>query len=156
MISYCGIAGYAERDTHLMDKVVPDKKSWESDEDNENGLLLASSSTSGAIIDEVLQQFPSTSTASGIFLLNYIFNHTLNHFLFFTAESCRAAGIKLAIINSSHLEIENKLKFPERIGDITIVNPGSLKRNGSYCEVILSRRSEEWIVVSVKHNHLPN
>lgn len=80
---------------------------------------------------------------SNIFLLNYHYSHTLNHFLFHMTSQLEEANIHLAIIttssqsttnsNQSSIPITNELdRLPSKFGNLNILVPKSLRRYGYY------------------------
>lgn len=84
---------------------------------------------------------------SNIFILNYHYSHTLNHFLFHMTSQLEEANIHLAIITSVQatssqsttnsnqplIPITNELdRLPSKFGNLNILVPKSLRRHGYY------------------------
>lgn len=91
------------------DESLPDLDMIDSDDENNNDEILKNNyelqtSTSSKIITELLTKAPEysypndPSSANGIFMLNYKYLHTLNHFLFFQYDLLHSVNIKLLII----------------------------------------------------------
>ena len=78
----------------------------------------------------------------GIFIFNYKFAHTLNHFLFHMPEAVAAAGIKLCILPPSS-DSGEPARLPKAFGQLSIAALGSLRRTRSYTVVDLVRREEK-------------
>lgn len=97
----------------------------------------------------------------GIFVLNYKFSHTLNHLLFHLPEKTRQAGISLAIIPppvTEHGEEPhpNPVKLPQKVGNLTVISPKSLRQGGHYLEVVIKREDSnaEWAVQDINELQL--
>lgn len=98
----------------------------------------------------------------GIFCLNYKFAFTLNHFLFHIPEELESTGVRVAIIASQppspsgagigSESTQQRPKLPAKIGNIHIVNCGSL-REGAYAvlTVAIDTQSQKWGVESVDY-----
>ena len=97
--------------------------------------------------------------ALGIFALNYKYSHTLNHFLFHLPEEIEQASIRVAIIpppcssvvTTSETVVEAP-KLPNTCGNLHIVSPGSLCREGQYAimEVELDN-NDQWNVKKIEN-----
>lgn len=136
------IAGYTENENVLS------VYSSNEDSDDETMGFEVQTSTSVKIINEVLVNAPSyaypnipTSLLSGIFLLNYKYVHTLNHFLFFQSELLQSSNVKLAIIPTASTTTtttegeeneKSNIKLPRQLRGLTIVSPPSLRLTGGY------------------------
>lgn len=93
----------------------------------------------------ILKMSGENNLMSNIFILNYHFSHTLNHFLFHMTSQLAEANIHLAIITSSQstttttnsiqpsAHITNELdRLPSKFGNLNILVPKSLRRHGYY------------------------
>jgi hypothetical protein len=99
----------------------------------------------------------------GIFALNYKFSHTLNHFLFHQPEILEKVGIRIAAIapQCNNLPMDSNVmddykdiykndesyhskppKLPTTFGNLTIVAPGSLKKDKTYSIITVSKSSD--------------
>jgi hypothetical protein len=155
------LSGFTEKDSMLS------VYSSGEDSDDETDGYEIQTSTSAKIIEEVLTNAPAyafpNSTSSfppnGIFLLNYKYSHTLNHFLFFQNDLLQSVRIKLAIIPipspsqaSSTNENSKKseaLVLPRQLRGLTIVSPPSLRLQGGYSVVTLTQAADRWEVSEV-------
>lgn len=77
-----------------------------------------------------------TSSASGIFLFNYKFTHTLNYFLFHMKDEILKSKINLCIIPPINEDI---LRLPSVFGSLQIIVPKSLIVGGHYCTLCMEK-----------------
>jgi hypothetical protein len=159
------LSGFTEKDS-----VLSVYSSGDDDSDDETDGYEIQTSSSVKIIDEVLTNAPayaypdhtSPFPPQGIFVLNYKYPHTLNHFLFFQTDVLQSARIKLAVIpspTSSEEEEEgqderrrNEVILPRHLRGLTIVSPQSLRLRGGYSVVTLAMVGGEgqgWEVTEV-------
>lgn len=141
------VAGFCEKSNNICD--------FESIDDDEMDSVQVQSSTSVDAIKEVLLDSNQTS---GIFILNYKFLHTLNHFLFFTNEALHQSGVSLIIIPS---KIIGNINLTNHFQTITIIQPKRLV-DGYYCVVELdkdvapeNKSSRKWNVGRVENCIIP-
>ena len=140
-----------------------DRDMSQNSDDEFEGVEVKQGSTSIATIEEVLsegqlrsesvlsaQPDVSSVPASGIFILNYKFAHTLNHFLFHMPERLDSAGVTLCIIPAPVSAVGEALRLPSSFGKLSIVVPPSLKTEGKYAVVSLSLVDGKWEVDSVE------
>lgn len=127
----------------------------DSDMDGDCDDITVQSSLTKNIIDEVLQAIiessaESTTPSSGIFALNYKYLHTLNQFLFFSAESLHKANVILAVIPSKK---DSAVTLPAEMNGMSIVAPKSLRDEGSYAIVEL-KCQQNWSVSKIEYHKL--
>lgn len=145
------IAGFTEMQSNLLDA--------QSGEDSENEgaeYVHVQTSSSAQIIDDVISKAPAYCypndevRTSGIFLFNYKYIHTLNHFLFFQYELMQNARVKLAVIPIVDDE-SNKLSMPKSYKGLQIASPKSLRQLGGYTIVDMEHNSSDgsWNVTAV-------
>jgi hypothetical protein len=91
----------------------------------------------------------SAKDLMGIFLLNYRFTHTLNHFLFHMPEILDTAGVGMAVILQAANSVGEAPKLPPRFGNLHIISPPSLRLEGKYVDVELELKDGKWNVSSV-------
>lgn len=159
------LSGFTEKDSMLS------VYSSGEDSDDETDGYEIQTSKSAEIIREVLTNAPAyafpDSTSSfppnGIFLLNYKYTHTLNHFLFFQNDLLQSVRIKLAIIptpspsptsSTGESSQSEPLVLPKQFRGITIVSPPSLRLQGGYSVVTLTQLADRWEVVEVVDRNL--
>jgi hypothetical protein len=165
----------------MLQKLPTEMITNESDNDEIDGVEVSSGMSSIKIIEEIINHHSSTSATTqslyvdpndqinsnitstskiskknisqGIFILNYKYTHTLNHFLFHMPEKLEQAGINVCIAvsaipppSSSHnnddknqeknqgttTSINSSLHLPKKFGSLNIVTPVSLKLQKQY------------------------
>jgi hypothetical protein len=104
----------------------------------------------------------------GLFCLNYKYAFTLNSFLFHIPEQLQAAGVRVAIISSPHLlpsqsaavgspgqlSQQRPSRVPVKIGNMHIVQCGSL-RDGAFAVLTVALDEDsQWVVESVEYQTL--
>jgi hypothetical protein len=159
------LSGYTEKDSVLSIYSSGDEnEDMDSDDEAGEGQYEIQTSSSVKIIDEILTNAPAYAypdhqtlpfPPQGIFVLNYKYPHTLNHFLFFQTDVLQSARIKLAVIPSPVQEEEegetrvggderkrNEVILPRHLRGLTIVSPQSLRLRGGYSVVTLSMLEE--------------
>lgn len=119
--------------------------------------------TSGISIS-IIQQLLQGTTASekntpvtkdkdvGLFVLNYHFAHTLNHFLFHLNDELDAAGVDLCIITSTKDNSASRL--PKKFGRLHIAVPQSLRVGGHYTVIDLAFVNNRWSTQQVESYQL--
>lgn len=148
------ITGFTETGENLDTNKVPDDfdRSAESDDELENVEVKSGISSVKAITEILNGEDQSESIDSGIFLLNYKFIHTLNHFLFHMGEEIAASKVNLVIVAP---KTEDALRLPSTFGKLQIVVPKSLREGGNYCTVRLKKTEDNsWQPVLVEHHVL--
>lgn len=191
LLSNLYISGYTEKDNILTlyssnddsDDEQPQHRYGENENDEEIDEEFNSyevqTSISAKIIDEILTNAPAyaypnhspSNPPNGIFILNYKYLHTLNHFLFFQNDLLQSSKIKLAIILSPPIssssssssppsssfsdtqqdnnQKDSSIKLPTQLRGLTIVSPPSLRLTSKYNVVILNKINENWEVMEV-------
>ena len=93
----------------------------------------------------------------GLFVLNYVYAHTLNQFLFQKSELLQRAGINICIVNNTLRDDAAwtdrdsiRMRMPAKLGDISIIIPYSLRRDNKYLEVDLELKAGVWHLTSVQ------
>lgn len=95
---------------------------------------------------------PSTCTSPfGIFVFNYKFAHSLNHFLFFQTDVALKARLRLLVIPSF---ADSNFVFPKSHSGYAIASPRSLRLLGGYTTAKLSFQEGSWMVDSVQDHIL--
>jgi hypothetical protein len=151
------VCGFAEMQSNLGDASIEEDS---DDEPVEN--LQIQTSSSARIITDVMSKAPSYSypngdiKTTGIFMFNYKYVHTLNHFLFFQSELIHDASIKLAIVPVPLDHEKNSLELPKSYKGLRIVSPKSLRRQGGYSVVEVVRDDSDggWAVTDVSEGWL--
>lgn len=155
--------GFAETSENLSSSGLPadNDRSAESDDELE-GVEVQSGSSSVTSIEGLLKasvtarlgaasehNAPTDPTRDkkkcglGMFVLNYKFMHTLNHVLFHMPEELEAAGIKVCILPPALNTVE-PVRLPKTFGSLSIAALGSLRVNGQYTVIELSRANQVW------------
>jgi len=122
--------------------------------------LPASSSSSSSSSTTTASTTTSSSTphnpGTGIFVLNYKYAHTLNHFLFHMSEQVQRANLRLCVIPPTSGGIGEPVRLPTKFGTLNIAALGSLRLGGFYTVVELELKEEEerWDVVSISQHSL--
>ena len=182
------ISGFMEKEVDLNDDSTGTNGLLEDfmGQDDEVMTTQVQSSSSSSIIEEILRQsiatcFPTAQKSSpsatlssnldicGIFVFNYKFAHSLNHFLFFQTQLAQKANVRLLII-PSFLESHGNsgsgrlnFEFPRVHNKYTIAAPRSLRLDGSYMTVELVHSStlvnndktgDAWSVTSMEEHTL--
>jgi hypothetical protein len=89
------------------------------------------------------------SEESGIFILNYKYSHTINHFLFHMPECLNSAGVSICIIPLPSCTVGEALRLSSSFGNLSIVVPPSLKNEGRYCVATLILVDGKWAIDSI-------
>jgi hypothetical protein len=162
LASNLSIYGFAELSGDISNVNVnslstDDNNSNNEDEDYSDSVEVKSA-LSVSIINEIITAIPDESSPpqgpslkeTGIFMLNYKFAHTLNHFLFHLSDNLERAGIDMVVITSENLD-ETSSRLPATFGSLHIVAPKSLRlgRFFSVVEMVHNADSNRWKVESV-------
>jgi len=160
------IAGFTEKDETLNNALNLTDVDGSSDyNDEEVDGFDIKASTSINIMHEILNELAieiSTKTQrniipTSIFLLNYKYSHTLNHFLFHSVNQLNDAGVNLCIISSTSTEGSGVI-FPETLHGLALANPHSLQL-GYYLVIDFKLQQQEqdkfkWIPTLVQNCQL--
>lgn len=152
------ISGFTERgDNTTLRK--PERTGEESDDEMDN--VEIRSGLSMSIISEIIAEGEKLNSSAfggasnkanqptGLFVLSYKFAHTLNQFLFHIPDQLEASGTDIIIVNSP--DAGNSPKFPSKLGKLSIISPGSLRRDNQYStlELVFHEATNKWIVSNV-------
>ena len=164
----------------LLQKLPMESLSHEGDNDEMDDLEVSSGLTSIKIIEDIISQSQISSSpesetgmidetqsnkiqksnAKGIFILNYKYTHTLNHFLFHMPELLENAGINICIalsappplVDSNQEDsdrppsLNTSLHLPKKFGPLNIVTPVSLRLQKQYVILSLIETNElDWV-----------
>lgn len=162
------ISGFTERAADLNDASPQNIQRFAESEDEDEdaaGMQLQSSSCATAV-QQVLSSsadccFPDTQASAtseagsssrgsapcGVFVFNYKFAHSLNHFLFFQSDVAREACLRLLVIPSF---VDSNFEFPKTHSGYSIVAPRSLRLLGGYCTAQLELQGGVWTATSVQ------
>jgi hypothetical protein len=161
------VSGFTETNENLSPGRIinsEDKETHEYSDDEYDGVEVKSGASSIAVIEQIIKEGHSNEIAAreienkslssdnltGIFMLNYRFAHTLNHFLFHMPEILNKAGICIAVI--PHFSTSGEApRLPERFGNLTLITPPSLRLEGKHVELELELQDGKWNVASVVH-----
>ena len=124
-------------------------RSAESDDELEN--VGVASGQSASIIQEMLhnsapaasadqENDPIEDIATGIFMLNYRYAHTLNQLLFHMSSDLERAKVGMCIITSAHCTETDRL--PSKFGKLNIAAVRSLRLGGHYTTVDIEYNEE--------------
>ena len=159
MIPLCNglfIAGFTEKDETVVNTPVQDMPNDELEE------YEIQTSSSISIIHEMLTsisssiesaEHKSSTLPSTIFLLNYKYPHTLNHFLFHSTRLLKEAAVSFCIIPRTR---DDDLNLPSELGQLNIIAPLRMKL-GYYTVIELTSQEQlddqyQWILTS-KNNY---
>lgn len=164
------ILGFSEKNEELNTGRIPRSvdRSAESDDELEN--VGVATGQSASIIREMLQNAASGNSptdptmdatkpsilsdmegaATGIFMLNYRYSHTLNQLLFHMGPDLEAAHVALCIISSADCPETSRL--PVKFGKLHIAAPKSLRQGGNFLVVDIeyNAASQAWDKISVE------
>lgn len=152
------IAGFTELKSNILD----DQSGIDSDDEDVDSAHVQTCS-SARIMDDVLSKAPAycypngNIRGSGIFLFNYKYVHTLNHFLSYQHDLVSRAAVKLAVIpivpinDDKNTLSGNTLRLPASYGGLKIASPKSLRKVGGYTVVEMVRNVSDglWHVSEV-------
>ena len=84
----------------------------------------------------------NSSNTTGIFILDYKYQHTLNHFLFHIPELLQKVGINICIIPTTN----DAIKLPAKLGNLNLINPPSLIKTSKYLILHIEKEdiNEKW------------
>ena len=154
LASNLSIYGFAEKGGDVLPAKIVDSEGNFAESDDEFETVDLKSALSVSIISEIVgtSHGSKTTPENGIFVLNYKFAHTLNHFLFHMSYVLEKEGIELAVITSDNLEETSRL--PVKFGNLNIVAPKSLRLGGFYSFVEMEFVDDKWRVQSISSHTL--
>lgn len=138
------ISGYSEAETDLVSTTSDNCNRCHDGEKQEQE---RSSSGVLPIVEQVLlkgkEEHDSSIKQFGIFVLDYKFAHTLNHFLFHMSNVLAECGVQLCILPK-----KENVQFPPRIGNLTIVEAPSLRNEEKYVIIEFEKEGSSWKIVN--------
>lgn len=144
--------GFSECNEELSVGKVPHNVDRSAESDDELEAVGVAAGQSASIIQEMLRNSPPQSVeptddfnlvddiATGIFMLNYRYAHTLNQLLFHMSQDLDAARVGLCIITSTHCPETDRL--PKQFGKLSIAVAKSLRLGGHYTVVDIEYNDE--------------
>jgi hypothetical protein len=179
------LMGFAETTGNLRGYEKPDDEDEHGEdvtppEDLEVTATTSSVDVIGGLLEEVIvdtkndtaaaagAQAGDTTTNSNkgfcLFAFHNRYPTTLNSVLFHMPEKLAEAGVNLLIMPPSVTQFSDEgegggngaaVVLPDKIGKLSIASPGSLRRDGCYCSISLSKGGTGgWDVDSVDHHTL--
>jgi hypothetical protein len=148
------ISGFTETKENLIVKQINHMTTdSEYSDDEYDGVEMSSGMSSIQQIEQILSSGNESDINSsdetiaqntGIFLLNYKYTHTLNHFLFHMPDILEKADVSLMVLHST----ESKLPLPSTFSNFHIIVPPSLKNEGKFALVEFQFEQGKWTVTT--------
>jgi hypothetical protein len=143
LLSNLFISGFAETQESLLENDNINNR----DDDALEGVELKSSNNTVQVIEDLISATSNDAVniipQQGIFVLNYLFTHTLNHFLFHMPERLETNSISICIVSTN----QEKLKLPSSLGPLTILTTHRLKTEKKYAIIDLKSINGNWVVL---------
>jgi hypothetical protein len=160
------VKAYTEKGDDMYEHQSNVRPMRDTDDENDIDNVEVSSGISISIIQDMLQdkakdttnESSASSTAeevimskeNGVFVFNYHYAHTLNHFLFHMTEELEQANIDLCIISST--KDNSATRLPKKFGKMHIAVPQSLRCGGHYTviDMAYSETEARWTTQSIE------
>ena len=156
------VTGFTETNSDLKTSNLPDDPDRSAESDDElDGVEINSSTSAVTIIQEIIDGSIKQGTdsqsgnnkASGIFVLNYKYIHTLNNVLFHMTDVLVSSGLVNLII--PHVTDE-ALRLPTKLGNLSLILVKSLRNGGNYTTISMEKvtvdGSSTWKLLEMKND----